>query len=291
MIPSTKPKPFVFVLMPFSPEFDDVYQLGIKPACNNAGAYAERVDEQIFRESILERIYNQIDKADIILSDMTGKNPNVFYETGYAHALGKPVVLLTQNSDDIPFDLKHYPHIIYKGRITDLIPEIEKRVKYLIDNPPEKSLQFINELELYVNGQRLQDESKLVGNFFNYESNRLKFRIDIHNPVKIEIKLRHCQIGLETSETFNSCTTMGKPYRDEFGNPNMIKQPSGRILYIYGEIFEILPGAWKSLFYDLRHFPAPEKIDINKETLTFEIYSDNGASKFNFMFAENAGQP
>ena len=114
----TSPKPFAFVLMPFAKEFDDVcYLLGIKPACETAGAYAERVDDQIFHESILQRIYNQISKADIIIADMTGRNPNVFYETGYAHALGKPVILLTRSSDDIPFDLKHYTHIVYEGRI------------------------------------------------------------------------------------------------------------------------------------------------------------------------------
>ena len=89
----TSPKPFIFVLMPFSDEFDDVYKLGIKPACEKVGAYAERVDEQIFKETILQRIYNQIAKADIIISEMTGRNPNVFYETGYAHALGKNVIL------------------------------------------------------------------------------------------------------------------------------------------------------------------------------------------------------
>ena len=92
---NTNPKNFVFVLMPFSKEFQDTYELGIKSACQEAGAYCERVDEQFFEESILERLYNQISKADIIVSDMTGKNPNVFYETGYAHALNKRVMLVT----------------------------------------------------------------------------------------------------------------------------------------------------------------------------------------------------
>jgi len=90
---STTPKPFVFVLMPFDPSFEDIYNLGIKAACHDAGAYCERVDEQIFQDSVLERIYNQISKADIIVADMTGKNPNVFYEAGYAHALGKSTIL------------------------------------------------------------------------------------------------------------------------------------------------------------------------------------------------------
>lgn len=86
---TTTPKPFVFVLMPFEPGFRDTYQVGIKQACSDAGACAERVDEQLFGESILDRIYNQISKADVIVADMTGRNPNGFYETGYAPALGK----------------------------------------------------------------------------------------------------------------------------------------------------------------------------------------------------------
>src|SRR5207302_1817889 len=89
------PRPFVFVLMPFAKEFDDIYTFGIKEACDSAGAYCERVDEQFFDSSIVERIFNQITVADVIVADMSTKNPNVFYETGYAHALGKRVILVT----------------------------------------------------------------------------------------------------------------------------------------------------------------------------------------------------
>src|SRR4051794_9075216 len=96
---ATTPKPFVFVLMPFEDAFKDAYEAGIKPACRDAGAYCERVDEQIFVESILDRIYSQISRADVIVADMTGRNPNVFYEVGYAHALNKLVILVTQSAN------------------------------------------------------------------------------------------------------------------------------------------------------------------------------------------------
>src|SRR6267143_1751477 len=111
---STIPKPFVFVLMPFDPSFDDIYKFGIKGAADDAGAYAERIDEQIFTEGILDRVFNQINKADVVVADMTGRNQNVFHEVGYAHALGKIVLLLTQDSADMPFDLKHHQHTVYK---------------------------------------------------------------------------------------------------------------------------------------------------------------------------------
>ncbi|AKH77539.1 nucleoside 2-deoxyribosyltransferase domain protein [Leptospira interrogans str. 2003000735] len=99
---------FAFVLMPFSDEFDDVYRLGIKEVANSLNITAERVDEQKFKEGILERIYRQIEMADIVIADMSGRNPNVFYEVGYAHAKEKMCILLTNNFEDIPF-LKETP--------------------------------------------------------------------------------------------------------------------------------------------------------------------------------------
>lgn len=113
-------EPFAFVLMPFDPEFDDLYKFGIKEPAAELSILAERVDEQIYGEGILERIYRQIDLADIVIADMTGQNPNVFYEVGYAHAKEKLCILLTASADDIPFDLKHRRHVVYGNSIASL---------------------------------------------------------------------------------------------------------------------------------------------------------------------------
>jgi hypothetical protein len=157
---STTPKPFVFVLMPFATEFNDIYTYGIKGAAEDAGAYAERLDEQIFAENILERLYNQINKADVLVADMTGRNPNVFYEVGYAHALGKIVLLLTKNSDDIPFDLKHYPHIVYGGSIRHIRDELPKRLAWAIDESKKLGNANITEkISLEVNGIEIIERS------------------------------------------------------------------------------------------------------------------------------------
>jgi nucleoside 2-deoxyribosyltransferase len=123
---------FAFVLMPFDTAFEDIYKLGIKETAENLGIRAERVDEQIFhKENILERIYGQIDSADLIIADMTGRNPNVFYEIGYAHAKGKTCLLLTSKADDIPFDLKHHRHIIYGDSIQNLRRMLETELTWL----------------------------------------------------------------------------------------------------------------------------------------------------------------
>jgi hypothetical protein len=125
------PKHFAFVLMPFDPAFDDVYKLGIKGAVADFDdIHAERVDEQIYREGILERIYTQIEAADLIIADMTGQNANVFYEVGYAHARKKLCILLTSEASDIPFDLKHQRHIIYNGSIATLKRDLGKDLEW-----------------------------------------------------------------------------------------------------------------------------------------------------------------
>lgn len=136
---NNQPKPFVFVLMPFAEAFDDIYQLGIKAAVTEAGAYAERLDEQIFTEGMLDRIFNQISKADVVVADMTGRNPNVFYEVGYAHALGKTVLLVTESSDDIPFDLKHQQHLVYDGKISKLKDMLKQKIVWAIDHAADLS--------------------------------------------------------------------------------------------------------------------------------------------------------
>jgi hypothetical protein len=82
-------------------------------------------------------VYNQISKADIVVAEMTARNPNVFYEAGYAHGLGKPVILLTQSAGDIPFDLHHYPHIVYEKRIVTLKEQLERRIRWCVEHPAE----------------------------------------------------------------------------------------------------------------------------------------------------------
>ena len=159
---ATTPKPFCFVLMPFSDEFDDVYQIGIKAVCDEAGAYSERVDEQIFHESILDRLYDQIAKADFIVADMTGRNENVFYEVGYAHALGKRTILLTQKADDIPFDLKHYPHVIYGGKVTDLHKLLEPRVKWCVENPASSAVAEKVEIDIFFGSRNLSSGHEIL---------------------------------------------------------------------------------------------------------------------------------
>lgn len=118
-----------FVVMPFDPQFDDLYKLGIKSVLEADSFRCERVDEQdFFTEDVLQRIIGQIKESNIIIAIMTNRSANVFYEVGFAHALEKTTILLTSKDTDIPFNLKHHPHIIYNS-IIDLKEKLDKKVK------------------------------------------------------------------------------------------------------------------------------------------------------------------
>ena len=124
--------PHIFVLMPFSPDLDDVYHLGIHEIAKTLNHSCERVDEIEFVGSVLAKVYNSITNSKIIICEVTSPNPNVYYELGYAHALNKPVILITKDISLTPFDLKGYNHIVYKN-IVDLREKIKKRLVVLLD--------------------------------------------------------------------------------------------------------------------------------------------------------------
>jgi hypothetical protein len=104
----------VFVLMPFKADMRPVYEDHIKPTCISMGLTVRRADDFFTADAVVEDIWSAIASARLIIADCTDRNPNVFYEIGLAHAIGKPTVLLTQKSDDVPFDLRHLRYIAYQ---------------------------------------------------------------------------------------------------------------------------------------------------------------------------------
>ena len=122
----------VFVIMPFTQDWsNDIWEQVLKPAVQEIDMTPVRADD-LYGQNIMEDVWQSILKAAIIICDTTGRNPNVFYELGIAHTLGKKVLLLTQNIDDIPFDLQAYRHIEYAVTISggnQLKETIKKHIK------------------------------------------------------------------------------------------------------------------------------------------------------------------
>lgn len=108
----------VFIIMPFSEKWsNEIWEQVLRPAVQEMGMTPVRADD-LYGQNIMEDVWQGILKASIIICDTTGRNPNVFYELGIAHALGKKVLLLAQNMDDIPFDLRALRHIKYQVSIS-----------------------------------------------------------------------------------------------------------------------------------------------------------------------------
>jgi hypothetical protein len=103
-----------FVMQPFAEPLGGYFELIFKPAIEQAGLKAVRADADIFYTGkIMDQVWRGIRSADVLVAELTTKNPNVFYELGLAHALEKPVVLVSSNQEDVPFDLRHIRVILY----------------------------------------------------------------------------------------------------------------------------------------------------------------------------------
>ncbi len=103
--------------MPFDTSFDSVYKDIIKKTVEAFSLDCKRADELFGTKPIMSDVWDYIQKAGFLIADLTGRNPNVFYELGLAHAIDKKVILITQKIEDIPFDLKHYRCVIYENSI------------------------------------------------------------------------------------------------------------------------------------------------------------------------------
>jgi hypothetical protein len=103
----------IFVLMPFSHEFEPVYREHICKVAKKLNLSVARADDFFTSNNVMSDVWSGICGAGIIVAECTGRNPNVFYEIGIAHTVGKPVILITRNSSDIPADIYHIKYINY----------------------------------------------------------------------------------------------------------------------------------------------------------------------------------
>ncbi|HWP23357.1 MAG TPA: hypothetical protein VNM15_04105 [Candidatus Binatia bacterium] len=131
-----------FVMQPFAAPLGDYYDKIYKPAIEKAGLTPVRADAEIFGTGkIMDQVWRGINAAKVLVAELTKRNPNVFYELGLAHALKKPVVLVSSNEDDVPFDLQHIRVIYYDMSDpfwgTKLMEKVAENILSAISNPEE----------------------------------------------------------------------------------------------------------------------------------------------------------
>lgn len=123
----------VAVMMPFDPSFDSVYAT-IETACRAASLECSRADKVWEDATIIQDIFSLIYRSRIVVADLSGSNPNVLYEVGIAHTLGRPVVPIAMEPVSRPFDIGHHRVLGYKTTEDGLIrmaAHLESRLRYL----------------------------------------------------------------------------------------------------------------------------------------------------------------
>lgn len=127
-------KPKAFVVMQFSDDYKAIYEDVIKTVCTEKGFNVIRGDESYDNGMIVSDIMRKIEESSVIIADITPDNPNVFYEVGYAHALRKPTILMSDKSRDrLPFDVSGFRTIFYDNKIGGK-NSVEKMLGDFLDN-------------------------------------------------------------------------------------------------------------------------------------------------------------
>lgn len=123
-------KKHVFVAMPFRSEMEDIYDYGISSAVRSAGYLCERADLSSFTGDVMQWVRERIRSASLVVADLTGSNPNVYLEVGYAWGCGVSTVLLVNDSENLKFDVRGQRCIVYK-RIKDIEEKLSKEIQEL----------------------------------------------------------------------------------------------------------------------------------------------------------------
>lgn len=110
-------RPRAFVVMEYSERYNELYEDVIKPVCQHEGLEVIRGDEEFGPGVIIADVARRIVEAKIIIAEISPTNANVYYELGYAHALGKPSILIAERSTKLPFDVSPFRTLFYENSI------------------------------------------------------------------------------------------------------------------------------------------------------------------------------
>ena len=147
-----------FVIMPFSStdsckenEWDDIFRNVIKPAVEKSGFKYQCERANLHFGSIIEDILDNLNRSDLVIADITDRNPNVLYELGVRHTLGGPVIVIAQNKKDIPFDLMPYIVKFYGWKTEPEKKKFKKEIKEAIDCLEQNPHRAVSPVRKYLN--------------------------------------------------------------------------------------------------------------------------------------------
>lgn len=144
-----------FVVMPFGSLFEAEYESSIKPVIEKVGLKCIRADEVYAKARIMDDIWRCIRSCIVVLAELTDRNPNVLYEVGLAHAIGKPVIIITRKEDDVPFDLRSLRYLFYDTNDPYWGENLHKALENMLTKVIEEAT-----ISEYLEGIKLENEIK-----------------------------------------------------------------------------------------------------------------------------------
>ena len=170
-----------FVVMPFRPELNYFFLYLKKYLEEKYRIRVERGDSNVLTKELMKKVSDQISAASFLIADITGNNPNVFFELGIAHATNKLVIFLTQDlPKDAPIDIRQFEFIQYElGRHEDLLAKLDNAVRNVLGSS-------INIIQLYETARDLLKQFNDDSGFTHDQASREEFHARIVRASEIQ---------------------------------------------------------------------------------------------------------
>lgn len=249
-----KAKPKVFVIMPFEDDFFSLFE-ELKNEFSKEYEFINAGDLEN-QQNILQNIVEGINMADVVIADLTGLNPNVFYELGLAHAMDKKVIIITQNISELPFDIKSYKANEY-NMIFHKIPILKKKLRELLDGAIDGSIKYGNPVSDYLPSVKLNATIPM-----NLDSNIPQIEQMSFSEYEIEIKKYLGNINKEISVI---CEEI-------HGTCNLIKESTFEIIDIRKQNVNDNSSLIKNIFRKLAFPIETLAIQLEEHTISISEY-------------------
>ena len=186
----------IFVIMPFREPFNAYYRRVIQPAALRAGFDIVRSDEIYSTSAFVQTIWTQILAADAVIAEMSGANPNVLYELGLCHAIDQKVIMITQDLESVPSDLRHMNCIEYNTSQVDWADRLQDSIRRMLLFPSGAVRNTILYPVARVDNTRLFEqlegqlrEASLRAREYELEISEMRVRIDAGSHERNELKV------------------------------------------------------------------------------------------------------
>lgn len=194
---------------------DQLYQHIIKPVCEKCGFVAERVDEFNTSGSITQEILDALNDYDLVIADLTGHNPNVFFEIGYRTKSQKPIIHLKRREEVIPFDVSAIRTFEYDLTDLDMVTATKDRLEQVI-----KNFKYDEAKDSKKNSNSFEN------NMIVASLNDIQYKLDVLTE---EIKKKENDTIKTVIETFNAQKQEPESFETEMMKilmPELIKNPN-----------------------------------------------------------------